>query len=141
MIAHIEPWAKVQVHEFHNLILLCHQCHARYDNSKDIDRKAMRQYKTNLSVLNGRYSELERRVLEGFAQDNTRVAFNAGPDSPADYMYLLRDGLLVEVPWSVDGMQGFQGGQPIRRRYELTARGRDFLERWLDAQPIEDVGS
>jgi hypothetical protein len=43
-IAHIEPWAKVQTHEFHNLIALCPTCHTRFDNG-NIDRKSMLIYK------------------------------------------------------------------------------------------------
>ncbi|HKQ08164.1 MAG TPA: HNH endonuclease signature motif containing protein [Blastocatellia bacterium] len=49
-IAHIVPWARVKAHTFDNLIALCPTCHTRYDNG-EIDRRAMLQYKANLSVL------------------------------------------------------------------------------------------
>jgi len=65
-LAHIEPWSRVRNHTFGNLIALCPTCHARYDRG-EIDRKAMLQYKAALSVLNSRYSDLERRILEQFA--------------------------------------------------------------------------
>src|SRR5438552_156432 len=65
-VAHISPWAKVKAHTFDNLIALCPTCHVRYDNG-GIDRRAMLQYKANLSVLSGRYGEVERRVLPHFA--------------------------------------------------------------------------
>jgi hypothetical protein len=65
-IAHIVPWAEVLVHEFLNLIALCGVCHARYDRG-DIDRTAMRQFKANLGIINARYGEYERRLLEHFA--------------------------------------------------------------------------
>ncbi|MFE3860259.1 HNH endonuclease [Streptomyces goshikiensis] len=47
-IAHIRPWAKVRRHEFENLIALCPTCHTLFDRGH-IDRKAMLQYKANLS--------------------------------------------------------------------------------------------
>jgi hypothetical protein len=65
-IAHIVPWAKVRRHEMVNLIALCPTCHTRYDRG-EIDRKAMQRYKQKLSVINGLYSSLERRILEHFA--------------------------------------------------------------------------
>lgn len=68
-IAHIVPWAQVKEHAFENLIALCPTCHARYDDAKQIDRMAMFQYKANLALLNGRYSDLERRVLTVFVEN------------------------------------------------------------------------
>jgi hypothetical protein len=65
-IAHIVPWSKVRVHQYSNLIALCGVCHARYDRG-EIDRKAMRQFKANLGIINARYGEYERRLLEFFA--------------------------------------------------------------------------
>jgi hypothetical protein len=65
-IAHIVPWSKVRVHEYTNLIALCGVCHARFDRG-EIDRKAMLQYKANLGIVNARYGEYERRLLEFYA--------------------------------------------------------------------------
>lgn len=42
---------------------LCPTCHTRYDKG-EIDRPAMRQYKANLSVVNSRYGDVEKRVLD-----------------------------------------------------------------------------
>jgi 5-methylcytosine-specific restriction endonuclease McrA len=67
-IAHIKPWRQVREHAFENLIALCPTCHARFDKG-EIDRKAMQQYKANLGVINGRYGEIERRVLALFAEN------------------------------------------------------------------------
>jgi hypothetical protein len=64
-IAHIVPWAQKQAHEFSSLILLCVNCHRRYDRD-EIDRTAMRAFKANLGLLNARYGEVERRLLEYF---------------------------------------------------------------------------
>lgn len=66
VIAHIVPWSDVRVHEYANLIALCGICHARFDRG-EIDRKAMLQYKANLGIVNVRYGEYERRLLEFFA--------------------------------------------------------------------------
>lgn len=66
-LAHIDPFRQVGTHEFNNLIALCPNCHDLYDRTKEIDRKALRQIKANLAVMNSRYGELERRVLDHFA--------------------------------------------------------------------------
>jgi hypothetical protein len=66
-IDHIDDWAKVQEHRFENLIALCPTCHARKgDKPGQIDRKSLRYYKANLGLLNARYGEVERRLLEWF---------------------------------------------------------------------------
>lgn len=52
-LAHIEPWHKINEHSFENMIALCPTCHTRYDK-REIDRKAMLQYKANLAWLNSR---------------------------------------------------------------------------------------
>ena len=60
-IAHIVPWSQVKTHEFENLIALCPTCHTRYDNG-EIDRKAMRIYKTQLAASINIDKELHQRV-------------------------------------------------------------------------------
>ncbi|MBU6382886.1 MAG: HNH endonuclease [Verrucomicrobia bacterium] len=65
-IAHIIPWTEVQEHTFENLIALCPNCHDMYDKEEKIDRKSMLIYKANLGLLNYRYGEFERRVLQFF---------------------------------------------------------------------------
>lgn len=50
------------------MIALCPNCHRRKGNGPaQIDRRSLRQYKANLAVLNSRYGELERRLIEAFA--------------------------------------------------------------------------
>lgn len=67
-IEHINDWVRVQKHEFENMIVLCANCHGRKGNKRgQIDRKSLRQYKANLAIVNGRYGEVERRVLDHFA--------------------------------------------------------------------------
>jgi hypothetical protein len=175
-IAHIIPWEKVQEHTFDNLIALCPTCHARYDYTKEIDRKAMLQYKTNLSVVNGRYCDLEQRILRHFANNPDDAASNKSTRSiriggveistddnqesiskdetpkelsnTAPYgneinilggleillMNLLEDGFLADT--------GKNSGViladiPSYRVYRLTAKGRDFINRWNKNSPLD----
>jgi HNH endonuclease len=67
VIDHIDDWARVREHRFENLIALCPTCHARKGNGRDkIDRPSLKIYKANLGLLNSRYGEYERRLLEQF---------------------------------------------------------------------------
>jgi hypothetical protein len=68
-IAHIVPWSTVKEHKFENLIALCPNCHDLYDKDKKIDRKSMLIYKQNLGLLNHRYGEFERRILDCFCEN------------------------------------------------------------------------
>jgi hypothetical protein len=91
---HIEEYADVRRHEFTNMIVLCASCHGRKkdsSNPRHINRASLKKLKQNLMLLNGRYSDLERRVLEEF-QDYARNNPNV-QDFPAlvlpDTMMLL----------------------------------------------------
>lgn len=135
-VAHIIPWAQVRDHTFDNLIALCPTCHTRYDHG-DIDRQGMLQYKANLSVLHGRYSDMEERVLRLFAEtpDATQMQLPGGLD--IFVLNLLQDGMLVNTGAPQGGMQVVIMGVPAHVVYELTPKGREFILRWLDAQPLE----
>lgn len=66
-IEHIEEWAKVKEHKFENLIALCPTCHRLKQQSSDprhINRSSLKKIKANLMMLNGRYSDIERRFIE-----------------------------------------------------------------------------
>src|SRR5260370_25250110 len=96
-IAHIIPWETVREHTFDNLIALCPNCHERYDKKHEIDRKAMLQYKANLSVINQRYGDLEKRVLEYFAEHPNEGYIWLPSSLEILLMYLIKDGLLVDA--------------------------------------------
>lgn len=102
-IAHIVPWEKVQEHTFDNLIALCPTCHARYDRG-EIDRKSMLQYKANLSILSGRYCDLEQRVLRVFSQNPgvTRIWLPGGLYMLL--MNLLDDGMILKLRQVTNGV-------------------------------------
>jgi hypothetical protein len=135
-IAHIIPWAKVREHAFGNLIALCPTCHSRFDRG-EIDRQAMAIYKANLSVLNGRYGELERRVLTIFAErpEAQEIRLPGGHD--VFLMYLLQDRLLVEVP-DRSGQSVVMLGMSAMQVDRLTDKGRTFVSRMANAESLDD---
>ena len=53
----------------------------------------MRQYESNLSVLNYRYGDVERRAIEHFADNPGLNAFQVPGGLKWQLQYLLRDGL------------------------------------------------
>jgi hypothetical protein len=133
-IAHIEPWAKSRDNSFGNLIALCPNCHARFDQKQEIDIKSIRIYKQNLSLLNYRYGELERRVFEWIARTNGRV-FMLGPGADIMLANAAKDGLINVTPLNsfgfnvklVDGQTMFF---PADFFCEVTAAGLEFVERY-----------
>lgn len=136
--AHIKPWADVQEHTFDNLIALCPTCHARFDGGQ-IDRLSMLQYKANLGLLNSRYGDIERRVLDYFAMhpDTAEVQLPGGMD--VLMMYLVQDGLIeygetFRSRGTADGF--FEFDIAVLQNYRLTEAGRAFIERWSAAKAL-----
>lgn len=129
-IDHIDDYAKIKEHRFDNLIVLCANCHLRKTQGK-IDRKALKQIKANLSVLSGRYGDVEKRVLRAFADlggaARTAVQLPGGWDIAM--LYLLRDGLVVKVLPATFAMMGGMVMGP--EHYVLTEKGAEFIRRWL----------
>lgn len=134
-IHHIEDYSKVREHTFDNLILLCAVCHARATKG-DIDRKSMRAYKANLSVVNQRYGDLERRVLEMFATVPEGEVLQLPGGQDVHLWYLCRDGLL-EKDKDFRAPTMVVDGIPNVEYYRLTESGREFLEKWVDADRLE----
>jgi hypothetical protein len=132
-IAHIIPWEQAKDHTFDNLIALCPTCHSRYDKG-EIDRKAMLQYKANLSVLNGRYGDLEQRVLRLFAEnpDACQIWLPGGFDILL--LNLLKDGFVIDTGQN-SGV--ILAGVPSAKLYQLTDKGREFIRKWLAAEELE----
>ena len=136
-ISHIIPWEIVREHTFDNLIALCPNCHDRYDKKGEIDRKAMLQYKANLSVINQRYGDLEKRVLEYFAEHPNEGCIWLPSSLEILLLYLLKDGLLADATG-----RGFSISISIRdtfarKRYDLTPEGKEFIKKWINAKEIE----
>jgi hypothetical protein len=134
-IAHIDRYADVLEHTFDNLIALCANCHSRYDRG-EIDRKAMMQYKANLSILNSRYGDLEKRILTYFAdnpnEEEIRLSLSGNMD--IQIMYLIRDEYL-EFVRTVPG--GFAVGVEDDKIFRLTDKGKEFIQKWLSHSELE----
>ena len=99
-LEHIEDWAKLDLkkHSFDKMIVLCATCHARV-TSKEIHKDAIRSYKRNLAVINGRYSLFEMRLLEQFFFDRDNLfTFES---SFADEKYTDSDVVLLSNSSSV----------------------------------------
>lgn len=158
-IVHIIPWEQVKKHTFDNLIALCPTCHTRYHKRGEIDRKAMQQYKANLTVLNGRFGELEQRVLRLCAKqmnEKSGMSHWLGEQSsvvpgplaeqlktidiwlPGGFdillMNLLKDGFLTDTGQN-SGI--ILAGVPSAKLYRLTNKGREFIQKWLSAEELK----
>lgn len=137
-IAHIKPWAKVKEHNFDNLIALCANCHIRYDRG-EIDRLSMLQYKANVGIVNSRYGDLERRVLDYFAMNPKADEVELPGGMQLLLMYLIQDGYLVygetfRSRGTSDGLFDFDIA--ALQVYRLTEAGRDFVRRWSTAAAL-----
>ncbi|MEV0882137.1 HNH endonuclease signature motif containing protein [Micromonospora echinofusca] len=136
-VDHIDDWATVKEHRFENLIALCPTCHARKGNKPgQIDRKALRGYKANLGRLNMLYGDMERRMLEEFAERRSagepvgeiRIPFYLS------FMVsnLVKDGYLHIVTESFGAV--FSGPTPIG--YGLTEAGIALVDAMIAAEPV-----
>ncbi|MFD8970517.1 HNH endonuclease [Streptomyces sp. NPDC059568] len=133
-IAHIEPWSKVQAHTFDNLIALCPNHHTRFDVERRIPAASVHRWKANLALLNGRYSDLERRLLEEAVDAPENVAWPVHSSLSLLLKHLLEDGIISRVGLNQPNIS-FNG-----RKQEIfvaiTPKGREFLRRWQNAEPL-----
>jgi len=145
-VAHIEPWSKVLEHTFDNLIALCPNHHTQYDVEKNITKASVLRYKANLAVLNGRYSDLERRMLE----DAVRPRWNPGTHKSLSepqscrwtvhrgmsllLSHLVKDGIIRKTTGPRGGLK--VGHQDVEETYMLTPKGVEFVRQWQDAEPL-----
>lgn len=152
-IAHIEPWSAVKAHAVDNLIALCPTCHTRYDNG-DIDRISMRRYKANLAILNNRYTETERQLLRAFVRKlemARRLEPSVTAAGLADMAQIGQVRIYSEMDWMLvnlvdDRLITFRdhGRRDLEAQeralnskvVELTAKGAEFLEHWMTAEPL-----
>ncbi|MFD0548809.1 HNH endonuclease signature motif containing protein [Streptomyces rectiviolaceus] len=145
-LAHITPWAKVREHTFENLIALCPTCHTRFDRG-EIDRRAMLQYKSNLGLLNSRYTETERQLLQALAQQELFMGEQGEPccdapglDIPNFILYRavsLPSGMLWTVKnLFVDELIWVSDLHTDVLKIHLTEQGSELVSRWLEAEPL-----
>lgn len=133
-IAHIVPWAESRDNSFENLIALCPNCHTRYDQKSEIDRRSMELYKRNLGILSNRYGDIERRVFELLAKSGERV-FVLGLGGDVMVANALKDGLFEDkqvkgMDWIVTGSNGFQRSFPMTFTFWVTDAGVEFIRRY-----------
>jgi hypothetical protein len=141
-IDHIEEWSVVQKHEFENMIVLCANCHARKKNTSDprhINRASLRRIKHNLMLLNGRYSDLERRIIEAFGEVLITHPLPANV-LPSIFVperlhmlvrYLIRDGFVTTALYRSGMSQEFSDGTSLRDdnlKLTLTPKGKQFID-------------
>ncbi|MHA6262760.1 HNH endonuclease signature motif containing protein [Arenibacterium sp. CAU 1754] len=140
-LEHIKDWAKVQAHDFDNMIVLCATCHQRV-TSKEIHKDAIRSYKRNLALINGRYSLYEFRALELF-HEQLEMGQPLGWLMPkTDLLHvkgLVDDGLVnltdqiydgVEIRASIGGLET----QPIKM--VPTKLGKNFVRQYYSGNPL-----
>ena len=98
-----------------------------------IDRKSMLLYKRNLSLLAGRYGDLERRILGHFAEDSCHSTVTLPGGFDILVMYLVRDKLLQKTG-RTSGI--IMNNMPSQEEYELTENGRDLVTRWRETREL-----
>lgn len=132
---HIIPWATVKAHTFDNLIALCRNDHGLAGDGV-IDRKALALYKRNLSLVNSRYGDMERRLIGYFAQNPDIKQAGFPTPHTFEFMNLLDDGLVSEVH---SGMNVMGGGFDMSPKiYVLTPAGIQFVSRWAAGLPVAE---
>lgn len=135
-IAHMYPVSKGGNNDFMNLILLCTNCHERFDDhrehAKGMNGEYLLKLKKHLMVLNSRYCPFEIRILEFFRKNPDYIDL---VEREIDVMYLVQDELI-----EVDNKLKFQTQTGIApKRYLLTKKGKDFLSRWEDIESLNGV--
>ncbi len=129
------------------MIVLCRNHHGmKGEGPRTLDRKALRQIKANLAIINGRYSDLERRLIAEFARNpEPRVKFLPGTMELL-VRYLVDDGYLKIEEWKSGNVRRVYGadeheGQIVELpewvALSLADAGSEFIETWKAARPLE----
>lgn len=136
-IEHIEDYSRVKKHEFTNMIVLCKNCHGmKGTGPRKLDRKALKRIKANLGLINQRYNDTERRILEHFTRDEAATEVRL-PATPVLFDYLMQDGLMESVPDSGYVVMRVSGDDdPIFLDYRLTDLGKELVHRLRDNESV-----
>jgi hypothetical protein len=137
-IEHIIEWAEVLEHKFENMIVLCAVCHRRKSKTSDprhINRASLQKIKSNLMLLNGRYSDLERRITETFQEqlacDPQTIPFVILPEVLYLLVKYLVDDAIVTKSARYQGAYRHQSDGTVLNdadlRLTLTPKGRQFI--------------
>ncbi len=131
---HIEDWAKVREHTFDNMIVLCRNCHGRKSNKanpKKLDRISLRKIKNNLAMLNARYSDLEKRLIEQLNNEYQKYSIRI-PESLYILVVRLHEDKYIDVV-KIDGglhMSDEYGNVTSHDflQISLSSEGREFVK-------------
>lgn len=143
-IEHIEDYATVKEHVFVNMIVLCANCHRRKkdtSNPRHINKISLKKIKENLMILNGRYSDLEKRIIDEFKEAVSR-GNNIGVLYVNSYLHLLiknliKDGFVNVVIYESTLTESYGDGTVIRNnmlKLSLTIDGLSFIKKLIDAR-------
>ena len=121
------------------MIVLCANCHARKKNTSDprhINRASLQKIKSNLMLLNGRFSDLERRIIDTFREE-----LSATPtELPSIFIperlnllvrYLISDALVATTRYNSSLSINFPDGTVLRDdnlKLTLTSKGKRFID-------------
>lgn len=132
-IRHINERADGGEDDVGNLIALCESCYDRV-RSGYLTRRSLEQYKASLAIINARYGDVERRVLQIFVQGDASRGVLLPTGMEALMSFLVSDGMVeIRIPDGESNSQRF----PSFREYRLTDRGRKLVTRWAKAQPLD----
>lgn len=138
-IDHIIPWAEVREHSFENLIVLCANHHGQKASGaspRSLDRQALQAIKHNLARVNGRYGDIERRILDYFVERPDATSITLPEAMDILLMRLVSDALL-DGPHPNGGIAIGDHRIVGKDRYDLTAAGQDVVAHLREAQAIE----
>ena len=104
-----------------------------------MDRKLIKMYKHNLSIVNSRYGDYERRILQYFVENSDERFINLPKDKNTEIllMFLIRDKLLLPLPDRRPVKMSARGRATMW--YELTQEGKRFISKWKVAEDIEET--
>jgi hypothetical protein len=100
----------------------------------------MLQYKANLTIVSSRYGDLEKRVLELFAEQPHAEEVSLPGHLNVFMKYMVDDGLVALQPVKTSLVVKLNGDEitlypPLV--YRITQKGREFVERWVSAKELE----
>ena len=82
-------------------------------------------YKANLGLLNSQYGEFERRVLQVFCDQPIVGSICLPGWHDFHVLHFLKDSLLIKTDERLYSRRG-----SILGKYQLTDKGRQFVEDW-----------
>ena len=122
------------------MIVLCKNCHGRKKKTSDprhINRASLKKIKSDLMMLNGRYSDLERRIIDEFRQKLAANPCNLPSKEIPELLSILvqmmvLDGIVTTVTYLNGTIHRAPNGTEFRNNWlelTLTEKGRRFIDK------------